>query len=164
MVHQVQRYVEQARAEGIRVVLGGQRRLGAGFYYLPTILAQAPETASCVREEIFGPVVVVNAFDSEEHALRLANDTPYGLAGSVWTQDVQTALRMSAQMQCGTVWVNDHLPIASELPHGGVKQSGYGKDLSHYALEEYTIARHVMMDMTGAVRKPWHFTLLGDAP
>jgi betaine-aldehyde dehydrogenase len=148
--------VEAAQQEGIEVVTGGTLPTGAGYFYPPTILINAPQSADCVQKEIFGPVLVVNRFTDEAEAIALANDTPYGLAGSVWTVNGQRALRVAAALDCGTVWVNDHLPIASEMPHGGFKQSGLGKDLSHYALEEYTIVKHVLMDITGDARKAWH--------
>ncbi|MBE9180106.1 aminobutyraldehyde dehydrogenase [Oculatella sp. LEGE 06141] len=154
--------VDEARQQGIRVATGGEVPDGPGFFYTPTILVDAPQSANCVQEEIFGPVIVVNRFSDEAEALQLANDIPYGLAGSVWTLNVQRALRMSAAMECGTVWVNDHLPIASEMPHGGFKQSGIGKDMSHYALEEYTIVKHVIMDISGDQKKAWHSVVLDD--
>lgn len=159
----VKGYVEEARQQGIKVALGGELPESEGFYYPPTILVDAPEDSNCVREEIFGPVVVVNRFSDEAEAIKLANNTPYGLAGSVWTLNVQRAMRMSAAMECGTVWVNDHIPIASEMPHGGFKESGIGKDMSYYALEEYTVVKHVVFDNTGEQRKPWHAVVLGEA-
>ncbi len=156
-------FVQEAKQQGIRVLTGGELPAGEGFFYPPTILLEAPEDAPCVQEEIFGPVVTVNRFGDEEEAIALGNNTPYGLAASVWTGNVQRAMRMSAALEFGTVWINDHLPLASEMPHGGFKQSGFGKDLSHYALEEYTIVKHVILDTSGAARKPWHFTIFGEA-
>jgi betaine-aldehyde dehydrogenase len=149
-------FVEEARQQGIKVVTGGELPEGEGYFYPPTILVDAPQSASCVQNEIFGPVIVVNRFTDEAEAIALSNDIPYGLAASVWTTNVQRAMRVTAALDFGTVWVNDHLPIASELPHGGFKQSGIGKDMSHYALEEYTIVKHVMFDITGDQKKAWH--------
>ncbi len=158
----VKGYVEEAKQQGIRVISGQSVAEGEGYFFPPTILVDAPQGANCVQEEIFGPVVVVNRFTTESEAIALGNDIPYGLAGSVWTLNVQRAMRLSAALECGTVWVNDHLPIASEMPHGGFKQSGIGKDMSHYALEEYTVVKHVIFDITGDQKKEWHAVVLED--
>src|ERR1019366_9006697 len=109
-----------------------------GYFFEPTIVADAAQDSEIVQKEVFGPVVCLLAFKTEEEGVAKANDVPYGLSGSVWTSNVQRALRFSGLLQCGTVWINDHLPITSEMPHGGYKQSGYGKDMSAYSFEEYT--------------------------
>ena len=156
-------FVERAKADGITAHLPGGIPEGKGFFYQPTIFCQAATQSEIMQEEVFGPVVVVNPIDSEEEAIAVANDVKYGLAASVWTKDSAKAWRVASALQFGTVWINDHLPLASEMPHGGFKESGFGKDLSRYAFDEYTIAKHVMFDLSGAVKKPWHFTVFGDA-
>lgn len=154
-------YVERARSYA-RVVVGGEipgGELAAGSYYLPTLVADVEPQHEIFREELFGPVLTVTQFETDDEAFELANDTVYGLAASVWTKDLNRALRGTRDIKAGCVWVNDHIPIISEMPHGGVKQSGFGKDMSTYSLDEYTTIKHVMFDITGAAQKDWHRTI-----
>jgi betaine-aldehyde dehydrogenase len=155
-------FVERARVAGAKVVTGGRTPAGTpaeGAFYEPTLVSGVGPDAEIARDEVFGPVLVVVPAASEEEALAMANDTPYGLAASVWTQDVHRAQRAVREIRAGCVWVNDHIPIVSEMPHGGLKASGFGKDMSVYSLEEYTVLKHVMSDITGRARKEWHRTV-----
>jgi 1-pyrroline dehydrogenase len=140
-------FVDRATSAGAEVLTGGSAGAARGFFVQPTVVVGVGQEAEIVQKEVFGPVVTVQRLEDVDDAVALANDVPYGLAASVWTRDVGRALDAVRQLDFGCVWVNDHLPFLSEMPHGGFKESGYGKDLSVYALDDYTRVKHAMIKL-----------------
>jgi betaine-aldehyde dehydrogenase len=158
-------FVEKGTAEGAKLVAGtpdAPKQFPKGSFVAPTVFDQVAPDMTIAQKEVFGPVLDVLEFSTFDEALEVANGVEYGLAGSVWTNDLRTAIKAAHALRFGDVWVNDHLPLGSETPHGGVKQSGFGKDLGTDSLNDYTVVKNIYVDLTGQARKGWHYTVYGD--
>jgi betaine-aldehyde dehydrogenase len=158
-------FVQKGRDEGAKLVVGGtddRAHHPRGAFVVPTVFDRVAPEMTIARQEIFGPVLGVLEFETFEEAIAIANGVEYGLAGSVWTRDVRQALKAAHALRSGDVWINDHLPLASETPHGGFKRSGFGKDLGVDSLADYTVVKNIYVDLTGRARKSWHYTVYGD--
>lgn len=155
--------VDRAKRSGAKLLFEGERpkdpALSNGYFVAPTIFGDCTNDMELMRKEIFGPVVGLSRFQTPEEAIALVNDTPYGLSASLWTKDTRAAMAMASQVQAGTVWINEHLIIFCETPWGGCKESGWGKDLSTMVLDEYTMTKHIYVDLTGQPVKPWYAIL-----
>ncbi|MDR3570413.1 MAG: aldehyde dehydrogenase family protein [Syntrophobacteraceae bacterium] len=153
-------FVERAKNSGAKLLFEGERpsapALQEGYFVAPTIFGDCTNDMELMRDEIFGPVVGLSRFGSPDEAIGLVNDTPYGLSASIWTKDTRAGLAMASQIQAGTVWINEHLIIFCETPWGGCKESGWGKDLSKMVFDEYTMTKHIYVDLTGQPVKPWY--------
>ena len=163
----IENFIESGLKEGAKILYGGKRPdlkppFNNGSYYMPTIFTDVSENMKIVKEEIFGPVVTVHRFSEIEEVIEKSNDVIYGLGSSVWTTDINKAFKVANALRFGEVWINDHLPLVSEMPHGGFKQTGFGKDLSTYSFDDYTEIKHIYVDLTGEKRKGWHYTIYGD--
>jgi betaine-aldehyde dehydrogenase len=157
----VEEFIRVGESEGAKVAVGGRRpkNMKKGFFLEPTILRDTSQEMRVCREEIFGPVICVYDYSSLDRAIEDANDVDYGLAASVYGRDVMSCMKVANRLNFGTVWINEHGVLVSEMPHGGFKQSGFGKDLSMYSFEEYTRVKHVYLDLTGKAVRPWHYTV-----
>lgn len=156
----VKGYVEIAVKQGAKIECGGKTR-SPGYFFEPTILTNVKQHDRVSQEEIFGPVLIVQKYRDVDEAIDKANDVRYGLAASVWGSNIRGCIRVANELKFGTVWINEHGILANEMPHGGYKQSGFGKDMSILSLEEYTKVKHVYIDQTGLARKPWHYVVYG---
>lgn len=157
--------VRTGEAEGAKLLTGGAQAAGVpsgGAFVAPTVMGDVAPDMKIAQQEVFGPVLDVLEFETFDQAVEIANGVEYGLAGSVWTEDLRTAVKAAHALRFGDVWINDHLPLGSETPHGGFKQSGFGKDLGVDSLNDFTVVKNIYVDLTGQARKGWHYTVYGD--
>ncbi|MBI2079835.1 aldehyde dehydrogenase family protein [Candidatus Micrarchaeota archaeon] len=161
----VENYIKIGQEEGANLIYGGFRPKGKqfekGFYLTPAIFTNLQTSMKICQEEIFGPVLSIGTYKTLDEAIEKSNSVKYGLASSVWGKDINKCIKVASKLKFGTVWINEHGILVSEMPHGGFKQSGFGKDLSLYSLEEYTQIKHIYIDQTGLARKPWHYVVYG---
>ncbi len=153
-------YVKTAEKQGAKIEFGGKTR-SPGYFFEPTILTNVKQHDTICQEEVFGPVLIIQKYKDVNESIKMANDVQYGLAASVWGSNIKECIRVTNELNFGTVWINEHGVLANEMPHGGFKQSGFGKDMSIFSLEEYTKTKHVYIDQTGLIRKPWHYVVYG---
>ncbi len=160
-LERVTNFIKNGVKEGAKIYYKGSKPEGKGYFMPIHIMINVDQKSNLCQREIFGPVINILKFNTLGEVIKKANDVDYGLASSVWTKDIKKAFNVTNKLKFGEVWINDHLPLVSEMPHGGVKQTGHGRDLSVYALEEYSNIKHVYVDLSGKVRKPWHYTVYG---
>ncbi|HLC50886.1 MAG TPA: aminobutyraldehyde dehydrogenase [archaeon] len=158
----VEAYIKSGIQQGAKLVYGGKRIGNKGFFMQPAIFTNVKQNMRICQEEIFGPVLSVIKYKTLDEAIQKANDVVYGLASSVWGKDIAKLMKVANSLKFGTVWINEHGVLASEMPHGGYKQSGFGKDMSLYSFEEYTNVKHIYIDISGMARKPWHCVVYGE--
>ncbi len=149
------------KEERAKIYYKGNKPRGKGYFMPIHIMTNVNQKSNLCQQEIFGPIINILRFNTINEVIQKANDVDYGLASSIWTKDLKKAFNVANKLKFGEVWINDHLPLVSEMPHGGIKQSGHGRDLSVYALEEYSNIKHVYVDLSGKARKPWHYTVYG---